>query len=250
MSEAAVDWYRYAEIAHRSRAICGPVSEASAGALIDLLAVPSGGKVADIGCGKGEMLAGAVERWDAFGIGVEPAPGFVRSARALAEARGLADRIHIHARPVEEVALEARTFDAAICVGSTHAYGGFAEALRALHLLVRPAGTILVGATTGPQGVPDDGVLSALGATPEHFPDLAAAVRHEGMKVMATYDSSDEEWHEFELSLRESVERWAEGHRHDPLAADFLARAEAGWERYERWTKGKLVFRSFVLRTP
>ena len=34
-------------------------------------------------------------------------------------------------------------FDAAICIGSTHAFGGFADTLRALKSRVAPAGLIL-----------------------------------------------------------------------------------------------------------
>src|SRR4051812_5425799 len=65
-------------------------------------------------------------------------------ARANAEARGLGERMEWHEAHAADLVLEPASFDLALCLGSSHAFGTFEQALTALAALVRLGGKVLI----------------------------------------------------------------------------------------------------------
>jgi cyclopropane fatty-acyl-phospholipid synthase-like methyltransferase len=125
-----------------------PLSEDHARRLIERLQTPSGSSVLDLGCGWGELLMRSVLLASeepgpaATGIGVDSDPSMVEPGRALAAARGAADRVSF-ARASADAWKEPA--DRVLCVGAAHAWGDARRALAALAGLVRPGGRLLFG---------------------------------------------------------------------------------------------------------
>src|SRR5262249_55258511 len=109
-------------------------------------------------------------------------------------------------------------FDAALCTGSTHAFGGFRQTLRALARVVRPGGEILIGEGYWKED-PDSGYLAALGAPRTEFTDHAGNVARgveEGLVPLYSTVSSHDEWDRYEGLYLRAVERYVTGHPEDP----------------------------------
>ncbi len=111
--------------------------------LVDLLAVPDAGRVLDVGCGSGaldRLLArrlGSGARIDAVDLN----PFFLREARALAEADGVADSIHFAEASAVSLPFADATFDAVFSVTvleECDADRAIAEMVR----VVRPGGRV------------------------------------------------------------------------------------------------------------
>src|SRR5262249_47519240 len=158
-----LDRAKLTAIGHADHLICNPVDVEKVDAVLDLLDLPPGARVLDAGCGKAEILIRLIERRAGglvgsagiTGIGVD------RSARFLEEGhRSAARRVASGSLELIEGDVVAYlkdtvagsgvgagavgSFDAALCTGSTHAFGGFRQTLRALARVVRPGGEILI----------------------------------------------------------------------------------------------------------
>ncbi|WP_421671828.1 SAM-dependent methyltransferase [Saccharopolyspora spinosa] len=131
-----------------------PLSVAHADLLLDRLNVGPVTWIVDMGCGWGELLLRAVERAvgsnpvvddrdsRARGVGVDTDPVALERGRALARRRGLEGRVEfVHA----DAATWSGAAERALCVGSSHAFGGSRAALEALAALVPHAGRLLFG---------------------------------------------------------------------------------------------------------
>ena len=133
-----MDRTRYSTIAHRDHQFCSPLSGRTVDTVLAHLRLAPGARLLDVGCGKAHMLARAVRRYEANGIGIDPNVAFLQEAPPDS-------RIVLHASRVQEVPLQRESFDAALCIGSTHAFGTCRDALRELAALVRPGGRLAVG---------------------------------------------------------------------------------------------------------
>lgn len=117
-----------------------PLSPGHAGLLLDRLDAAGARRIADPGCGWGELLMCAVERSGAAaGVGVDNDPVALDRGRAEARRRGLADRVTF---VQADAATWTGTADRALCVGAAHALGG---TLAALATVVPRGGRLLYG---------------------------------------------------------------------------------------------------------
>jgi ubiquinone/menaquinone biosynthesis C-methylase UbiE len=148
--------------------------------------------------------------------------------------------------------LDARpaSFDLAVCIGSTHALGGYPETLRALAGLVRPGGHVLVG-----QGYwkrdPDPEYLARLGTTPDemtaHEGNVTAGVAA-GLEPAGAWTSRVEDWDRYESLYAETVERFAAAQPEDPDTPAMLERIRGWRETYRRWGRDTLGFGLYLFR--
>ena len=93
--------------------------------LLARLQLPTGGRVIDVGCGRGEMLAMLAKSAGVIGTGIDPDDAEITIARNRRPSKG---RLHWHCAKVADVAVHPE-WDAGICVGATHAFGPPGEAL-------------------------------------------------------------------------------------------------------------------------
>ncbi|MFB7586065.1 SAM-dependent methyltransferase [Streptomyces sp. NPDC056169] len=222
----------------------GPLSEARATRMIERLAAEQPADVLDIGCGWGELLLRVLESAPgAKGIGIDINAEDLARGRALAEERGLADRVVF----VEESALgtERGPVDAILCLGSSQALcdpelpHDPAAALRELRRLVRPGGRVVLGEGFW-ERTPTEEELAGMwpdAHAGEHF-SLGALVDlaiEAGFRPARIETASAEEWEEFESGYRYDTEVWLAANPGHPLAAETRERADS---QRSNWLNG------------
>ena len=127
-----VDRAEASRIAHGDLVLYNPLSEHALDEAIALLALPRGARVLDVACGRAEVLRRVAERYEVEPAGYDADPALVRRRPPELD-------VTLAERPPDE------TFDLVICIASSHALGGFPDALSALHDLVEPGGQVLLG---------------------------------------------------------------------------------------------------------
>ncbi|MEZ4670263.1 MAG: methyltransferase domain-containing protein [Anaerolineae bacterium] len=89
--------------------------------LIERLAIPAGGQVLDIACGRGALLLPAAEKVGASGhvIGIDLAPTMVEETGAEIERRGL-QQAEVRLADADEIAFKEGAFDTITCGFALH----------------------------------------------------------------------------------------------------------------------------------
>ena len=240
-----MDRTRYSTIAHRDHSFYSPLSEQTVDALIERLQLLPAARVLDVGCGKAEMLVRAVERYAASGVGIEPNRSFIERSRRHA-------RVVLHAATLQQVKLKPGTFDAALCIGSTHAFGKYADALRELAALVRNAGCLAVGEGYWKRP-PDPRYLDVLGGDADEFTSHEGNIRAGealGLRLRFAATSSDAEWDAYEGLYAASIERFAAEHPEDPDRDAMLERSRGWYASYNKWGRSTLGFGVYLFEKP
>lgn len=239
-----MDRTRYSTIAHHHHLFCSPLSAATVDHMITLMDLPRHARILDVGCGKAEMLIRAVERSAGTGVGIDPNPAFLDTARDRAEGRIPDGALALYRARFEDVALEPATFDAVMCVGSTHAVGGYAQALAPLAGLARPGGIVVAGEGYWKQP-PAPAYLVAFGGTEDEFTTHDGNVAlglERGLTSRFAYESSEAEWDAYEGMYAETIERFAADHPDDLDRDAMLARIRPWREAYLNWGRVTLGF--------
>ncbi len=240
---------RYAE--RMSRYTCdfnAPATRQRIKRLLGHLAVTQGSRVLDVGCGRGEMLRMLAQRTSCRGVGVDPDETELVVARQ---------------RTATELQLEWLTadiadcrfdevFDAAICVGATHAFGppgeGLLRTLEALPRLVRTGGRIMVGEGYWRREPPAE----YLDATPFEKSHLLTHAENEdlgencGWTLVRSEESSQDEWDLFESSFLTEAEKRFEANREDEEAFAVVQHWRTWNRTYLRWGRSTLGFGFYV----
>lgn len=170
-----------------------------------------------MGCGRGEVLRRVSARWDVRALGYD-------ADAALLEATEF---------EVRDSPPDGR-FDLAICIASSHALGGFPDALDALRELTEPSGQVLLGEGYWRRS-PSTEYLEALGgASADELPDypgLMQAAEEAGLTPLHASVASEADWDRYEWLLILNAERWAAAHPADPGAEVLRERARLARER-------------------
>jgi len=247
----ASDPWRFTTIAHAGRDVLGPVSLASVDWVLDHLP-PSGARVnvLDVGCGKGELLVRTLERTGGSGIGVEPNPAFAADARERLERRLGPGRGVIIEAVLDASTLPARGFDLGICTGALHAFGDWPAALRGIAALVTEDGWALMGPTYWKRRPHPDYLAAIEGEEDEAMtlPPTLAAAEDAGWHVVASHESTPEEWDDYEHSYAAKVRHWCDEHPNDPDMPGFRERIENWAAAYAKWGRVTMGYALVLLR--
>lgn len=226
-------------IAHRRHDYCSPIGRESVQELLNVLDLPAGTRCADYGCGKGQLLLDIVNAYDtARGDGYDANEAFIREAIARAADGNLQERARFHIRTVESIERD-EAVDLAICFGSTHIFGGFADAVRALANIVRPGGKVLL-ADGYWKRKPSEKFLHEFFESSEddllYVPQMLDVLNDAGLKAPYVTTSSDGEWERYEGLWAHELERAAE--QVDDSAAAESMRTRARKSRDNYWIHG------------
>ncbi len=243
----------YTFIAHRTLPFANPFGEASIARLIDLLDLPPAAAVADFGAGSCELPIRLAERYQAQVAAVELSPRMAALARdrinARLVSRGLPGGVTVHEGDAGafRATMQPAAFDLTICIGSTHALGGYEKTLTVLKRLTRPGGRVLIGEgfwarPPSPDFLAATGIAAAEFATHAHNLDLAT---DGGLSPHWSITASEREWDEYEWAHQRSIESFAAANPDFP--AELLARSRAWRRAYWRWGRDTLGFGLYLL---
>src|SRR5260221_3450665 len=247
-----MDRARFSTTAHRTHERLSPISPGRADRLLDALGVGPASRAIDVGCGKGGFLLRLVERSGGSGVGIDTNPEFLAEARARQEQRVPDAAIEWIEGDATSYPAAAASFDAALCLGATHALGGFVPALQALGRWVKPRGPMLMGEGYWKRE-PDPRYLEFLGAERDEFlVHDANRMQGEalGMRSVAAEESSLEEWDAYENPYAEAVERFAAEHPDDPDTPAMLERIRPWRAAYLTWGRDTLGFGVYLFEVP
>ena len=231
-----------------------PLSLEHADLLIERLDLRPGLRITDLGCGWGELLLRVIGRaaglgaadggaGQVSGLGLDTDVAALDRARGLARARGL-DR---HAEFAEgDMTTWPGTADRVLCVGAAHAFGGTRAALAALAQAVPGGGRLLFGDAYW-SGSPSPAAVDMFGADVLPLPDLIAACRTSGWRVISMTIADQREWDDFESTFRAGRQEWLVAHGEDPRAADLREWLDARERQYIEVYRDVLGFAYLVL---
>lgn len=233
-----------------------PLGLAKADQIIDDLPLARDERVLEVGCGTGEFLIRLVERKGGHGLGVDQDGASIAAARKAAVGRVPAGSIEFRAAPIQDVALDDATFELAVCIGSTHAYGrgeaAYPNSLRELGRVVRPGGCVLVGETYW-KCEPAPEYLELLGDPAGIYRDHAgnvALAAAQGLVPLGARVSSDDEWDQFEWSHQRRIERDYAASPENPDLARKVHGRRAWMQGYLRWGRATMGFGFYLFQKP
>ena len=180
-------------IAHGDLLLWNPLSDQALDEAIELLELAPGATVLDVAAGRGEVLRRVSERWDVRGTGYDSDP-------ALVEGTGMELRDTPPDGP----------FDLVICIASSHAVGGFPDALGELRRLTGPGGHVLLGEGFWRQPPTGDYLDALGGASADELPDyggLLRAAEEAGLVPLHASVASEADWDRYEWRLILNSER-------------------------------------------
>jgi len=240
------------DIAHRGRSICNPISSPTLDQVVERAQLPAGGSALDVGSGKGELLLRLAARYPVTALGLDINPARVDEAKSQARKRHLEGRVRFLCEDGGPFVPPERDFALAACVGSTHALGGLAPALRSLHSWTRPGGWVVVGEGFWMRE-PDPEYLAALGATRDELGEggwVEEAARGIGLEVVEAWTSTREAWDAYEGALLRGVERYVEEALADRDGPKMLEEQRAFHAAQMRWGRETMGFAVHLFRRP
>ncbi len=121
-----------------------PDQVATRAAYLDLLDIPPGGRVLDVGCGSGAVTRELARRVGPTGgvVGVDPSPGFLTVAGELAAREGLAATIELRRGDARELPCPDAEFDVVVAVTALAHVPQAERAIPELVRVVRPGGRV------------------------------------------------------------------------------------------------------------
>ena len=245
-----VDRQRLSSIAHSRHPIAAPVSGANVNRLLRRADQRPAARILDLGCGEAAWALQALAFCpDGHADGVDISRYALERAAEAAAERGLADRLTLHERDARRYMANG-DYDLVMCVGSTHAFGGFDPTMRLAGQHVNANGILLVGEGFW-QVPPTPEALAALEAAPQDFTDLAGlvdAAEQAGWTPVYAHISDAAEWDSYEWSWVGSLTEWALDNPGHPDAAEARTLAREHREQWLRGYRNVLGFATLVLR--
>jgi protein-L-isoaspartate O-methyltransferase len=247
-----LDRDKYIGIVHKDRLIDNPTSDAKVQAVVDVLRLPPGARVVDIGAGKGEMAGRIAEKYGAHCIAVDRRADFCDTARRQAAQRGLQDLVTVQHMDGADFTAEDASFDAAMCVGAAWVFGGMRGTLTQLARWTRPGGTVVAGEPFWIREPPDEYLL-AEGVSRQQFATHAGNValgEAAGLRLAQAVVSNQDDWDRYESATWLATEDYVRDHPDDPDVPELLATTARYRDAYLRYGRDCLGWAMYVFRKP
>jgi cyclopropane fatty-acyl-phospholipid synthase-like methyltransferase len=241
---------RYSAIAHGDLRIWNPLSINHLEQYVAAISLPMEGAVLDIGCGPGYLLKRILTLWDVVAIGVDSSPFAITAARRnLAELPG-ERKFELLERSFRHSDFAPAAFDMVICLGATHAVGGYRETLKAAARLLRTRGLLLVGDGYWKQTPSADylAILQMAENDQSRWKGAVAEGEREGFELLLCSECTLEEWDDYEAHYAVNVENYVRSTPDDPDSSFMLERSGAWRNAYRRWGRNTLGFGLYLFR--
>lgn len=228
-----MDKRKLSAVAHEGMAVWNPLGNAAVEKIVQFAGSLDEARILDIGCGRADVLLRAAEKCDGQGVGIDPWPHAIELARRTA-ARKPTVKSRFMEAPFDVSLFEPASFDVVMCVGATHACGGFAGTLDAMSKLLRPGGRAAIGEGYWLQP-PSPEYLAVLRTTADELGELdalAALAEAGGFRMKGSFEASRSERDAYENAYRANVERWVQSHPASPDAPEMLDHVRAWHQGY------------------
>jgi len=239
-----MDPLKFTTVAHGDHLYLNPFGAEKMEQVIGVLGLAPPARVFEAGCGKGELLVRLVERYRCSAVGLDVNPVFLEAAREKARGRVPGADLEFLQCEARTFTAEPESFDLAIVVGASHAYGDYAGTLAALEALVPVGGRVLLGEGYWKRP-PAAEYLQVLGASEGELASREGTVaRAVAMGFVPLYStvSSDEEWDAYEGLYHRTVLDYVAAHPEDPDAEAMGERIRSWREAYLKWGRETLGF--------
>ncbi len=247
-----VDHEKFSRTAHRGIAFAAPISEDKVADIEALLPLQRGTTVVDAGCGRAEWLIQLVERYGVQGVGVDRSAGAIAEARQEADRRVRSGSLDLHEQDITAFEAPQAGFDIALCIGSTHAFGGYRATLRTVKGWLKSGGHVVIGEGFW-QRDPPQAYLDSFGGSRDELTshaDNVAAALEEGLIPLYAAISSPDDWDRYEGRYARNVELYAQEHPDDPDVPAMLDRIRRWRDGYLRWGRDTMGFALYLHRVP
>jgi SAM-dependent methyltransferase len=205
--------------------------------------------VLDVGCGQGTLLMEIVSRHGCQGVGVDIDAVAIQSARQEADARGLSPVTTFITSPAADYHADS-AFDLCVCVGASHALGGYRETLESMRSMATPSALFLVGEGFW-RRPPDPAYLDHIGAAANelvsHRDNIEVAASM-GLGLAWCAITSDATWDNYEELYRLSMLQHLDRHPEDPDRDAFRQRSDHWYDGYRRWGRNTMGFALYLFR--
>jgi hypothetical protein len=229
---------------HEDLTFHGPLSDARADELAGFLGAVGRGCIVDVGCGWAELLLRVLESNSALtGVGIDLSQADIAHGQALAERRGLQDRVSL---VVGDASTDAPTSaHGVICIGSSQVWGtegnidmDYSAALTSLRRMVPREGRVVYGDAIWTQP-PTAAATKPLGGSLTEFktlPEVVDVAVAAGFRPFGIAIATLDEWDAFESGYGRGYERWLTSH--DPSHPDYPQILERADQHREAWLRG------------
>lgn len=229
-----MDRFKYSTISHRGFRYCNPFSASKVESIIELLDLPTGGRVLDIGTGKAELPIRLIERFQVEALGIDLSSPFLQEAREQIALRVPQNSFNLLEIDATAFNGEPEAFDLTSCLGACDIFGGFQKTLQRLAGFVRSGGYLLLGDGYWKQE-PAPTYLEAFQATADelqtHAENVAAGIAT-GVTPLYAAVCNDDEWDRYEWLHLRNIERYAREMPDDPDVPALLERIRAWRDIY------------------
>ena len=246
---------KYHEITGKDLVFLNPSSADKLDRLVELMDLPEGARVLDVGSGKGEALLRAAMHQKITGIGVDLSPDFTRVARERAAAIGEPGRnLQFLAMRGEDYVPEGLC-DAVLCIGASWIFGGMKGTAAQLSEYVKPGGYLAIGEPHLIEQPTADYLaeLAAAGSEPDSAMTLAEnLLEAESCGIVALYviPSSQADYDHYEWSRIRAAELYALANPDDPDVPALLKRARTHRDLYLRYARETVGWALYLFKKP
>jgi SAM-dependent methyltransferase len=247
----AVEFVERMAIEHVDHVFMNPMSSAKIDELIELLELPAGSRVLDVGAGNGELLRRLVRRWGCSGVGVDASLPCVTQFREANARTGLSDSIEVVHGDGALFEAPPSSFDAVFCLGAEWIWGGFEGTLEALAALTKPNGRVVIGSPHWRVDHPSLEYLEAMGLTREQFgshADHASAGDALGLRFSYALMSSQDDWDLYEGLRTRALQRWLLQNLDHPDRDELDSNRDR--DAYMRWGREQLGWGMYLFVKP
>lgn len=246
-----MDRNKFSAIAHRNHSYYNPVSLTKINKVIELLSLAANDKIIDIGAGKGEILLQIIEKYRSSCTAIEHFGDFAKQLKANANNRGILNNIEVIEQDANlAIKSFSQEFDVGICIGSSHALGGYNNTIESLTNKVVKGGYIVLGEIYW-RKKPDKEYLKFFGGNEEdvlsHAENIFTAQKY-GLIPLWSSVSTEDDWDSYEWLYSKSIEDYCYHNPQDCDCVEMLERIRKWREMYLKWGRDTLGFGIYLFR--